>query len=492
MGGVIQVDVPAAAPEQFRAAVAQVRDHVLRPEVSVNVVPAPVHIAPWALAMEADVARLREEAREGLEPRPAAAEAIKHAGPTIAAAGVIIDVSTGEIMAMASMPDYDPNSAGDALKKENLNRMSAGTFEMGSTFKAITTAMAIDSGKMNVNSTFDARSALRYGRFTIDDYKGKNRVLTLPEVFIYSSNIGTAKMALNIGVEGHKAFLRKMGQLERLRTELPESAEPILPQKWGELNTITIAFGHGLAVAPLQAMMGTAALVNGGHMMAPTFLKRTPEEAKQFSKRVIKPETSEAMRYVLRLNAERGSATRAAVAGFFVGGKTGSTDQAGQTFVGVAERDGTSIAVVLMRAPTSFGREASSLLDWGFRAAPVTAGIAALLLSGMAGFQIALAAGAPWGAVAWGGTNPGVLPRGLRVSSAGSGVVYVLLAVAARSTLLPAQLRRRILTVASGGMVVGTVMNLASPSNIERTLWTPVAAALAAVLWLARSDRAAR
>ena len=110
----------------------------------------------------------------------------------------------------------------------------------------------------------------------------------------------------------------------------------------------------------------------------------------------------------------------------------------------------------------------------------------------MAGFQIALAAGAPWGAAAWGGANPGVLPRGLRVSSAGSGLVYVLLAVAARSTLIPVQLRRRILTIAFGGMVVGTVMNLASPSNIERALWTPVAAALAVVLWLARSDRATR
>jgi hypothetical protein len=121
-----------------------------------------------------------------------------------------------------------------------------------------------------------------------------------------------------------------------------------------------------------------------------------------------------------------------------------------------------------------------------------SAGIAAVLLSGMAGFQIALAAGAPWGAAAWGGANPGVLPRGLRVSSAGSGLVYVLLAVAARSTLIPVQLRRRILTIAAGGMVVGTVMNLASPSNIERALWTPVAAALAVVLWLARSDRATR
>jgi len=120
-------------------------------------------------------------------------------------------------------------------------------------------------------------------------------------------------------------------------------------------------------------------------------------------------------------------------------------------------------------------------------------GFAALLLSGVAGFQIALAAGAPWGAAAWGGANPGVLPRGLRVSSAGSGLVYILLAVVARSsTLMPAQLRRRILTVACGGMVVGTVMNLASPSKIERTLWTPVAATLAALLWLARSDRASR
>ena len=118
-----------------------------------------------------------------------------------------------------------------------------------------------------------------------------------------------------------------MGQLDRMRTELPESAEPILPAKWGELNTITIAFGHGLAVAPLQAMMATGALVNGGHMMPPTFLKRTHEEARKLSVRVIKPETSEAMRFVMRLNAEKGSASRANVPGFFVGGKTGTAEK---------------------------------------------------------------------------------------------------------------------------------------------------------------------
>jgi cell division protein FtsI (penicillin-binding protein 3) len=244
-----------------------------------------------------------------------------------AAAGTIMDVSTGEVIALVSLPDFDPNNPVDALEKDRINRINVGVYEMGSTFKAITTAMALDSGKFTINSTFDARSALRYGRFTINDYHAQHRVMTVPEVFIHSSNIGTARMALGIGVDGHKAFLRKMGQLDRLRTELPEGAEPILPPRWGELNTMTIAFGHGLAVMPLQAVMATAALINGGYLIPPTFLKRSPEEARQLANRVIKPETSEAMRYVMRLNAERGSATRALVAGYYIGGKTGTAEK---------------------------------------------------------------------------------------------------------------------------------------------------------------------
>src|ERR1044072_3733369 len=122
--------------------------------------------------------------------------------------------------------------------------------------------MGLDSGKVTLNSSFDARIPLRYGKFNIHDYHAQNRVLSVPEVFTYSSNIGTARMALALGVEHHKAFLRKMGQLERLRTELPESAEPIVPRRWQEINTVTIAFGHGIAVAPLQAMMAIAALMN--------------------------------------------------------------------------------------------------------------------------------------------------------------------------------------------------------------------------------------
>ncbi len=246
-----------------------------------------------------------------------------------AAAGAIMDVNTGEMIALVSLPDFDPNNPVDALEKDRINRVNVGVFEMGSTFKALTTAMALDSSKFNIHSTLDARSGLRYGKFTIGDYHATHRVLTVPEVFIHSSNIGTARMALGVGVEGHKAFLRKMGQLDRLRTELPESAEPIVPPRWGELNTMTIAFGHGLAVAPIQAIMAVGSLVNGGRMITPTFLKRDEADARQIAVQVIKPETSEAMRYVLRLNAANpaGSASAAAIAGFFVGGKTGTAEK---------------------------------------------------------------------------------------------------------------------------------------------------------------------
>jgi len=244
-----------------------------------------------------------------------------------AAGGLIMDVNTGEIVAQVSLPDYDPNNPVDAHKPENINHLAVGVYEMGSTFKAMTTAMALDSGKVSLTSNFDATNALRYGRFKINDYHGQKRVLSVPEIFTYSSNIGTARMALAIGVEGHKAFLRKMGQLERLRTEMPESAMPIVPQHWGELNTMTISFGHGLAVSPLQAAAATAALVNGGHLITPTYLKRTRDEAMQNARQVIKPSTSEAMRYVMRLNAERGSARKADVPGYYAGGKTGTSEK---------------------------------------------------------------------------------------------------------------------------------------------------------------------
>ena len=277
----------------------------------------PGDLKPIALSLDIRATHaLRDELEKGVEHFKAKA-----------GAAAIMDVNTGEIVALASLPDYDPNKPTDALDPNHINRMNVGVYEMGSTFKALTIAMALDSGKLNLNSKLDASGALSFGRFKIHDYHAQNRALTVPEVFTYSSNVGTARMAMGQGVEKHKAFLKKLGQLTRMRTELPESAEPIVPKNWGELNTMTIAFGHGLAVAPLQAMMAVSALMNGGYMITPTFLKRSEEEAKKNAEQVIKAETSEAMRYLMRLNAEIGTAKKVDIDGYFVGGKTGTAEK---------------------------------------------------------------------------------------------------------------------------------------------------------------------
>jgi cell division protein FtsI (penicillin-binding protein 3) len=304
-----------------------------------------------------------------------------------AAAGVILDVKSGEIIALVSLPDYDPNNPREALDPTRINRMTTGVFEMGSTFKALTFAMALDSGKVTLNSSFDARVPLRYGKFDIHDFHAQHRVLTVPEIFTYSSNIGTARMALAIGVDAHKAFLRKLGQLDRLRTELPESAEPIVPKHWGELNTITIAFGHGLSVAPLQAAMAVSALVNGGIMLPPTFLKRSDADVQRLGVRVIKPETSAIMRYLMRLNVEKGSAGKAEVKGYYVGGKTGTAEKVvgGRysktkvltTFTAVMPADAPRYQLMLMLDEPQPLPETHGFSTSGWNAAPVAGKIIA-------------------------------------------------------------------------------------------------------------------
>ena len=277
----------------------------------------PESLKPVSLSLDLKVTHaLRDELVGGLERFHAKA-----------AAGMVVDVNTGEVLALESLPDFDPNDPGDMRDPTKINRISVGVYEMGSTFKALSISMALDLGKVNLGTRVDARDSLRYGRFTIHDFHATHRVLTVPEVFTHSSNIGTARMALMVGVEGHKAFLKKMGQLDRLRTELPESAEPLVPKRWGELNTMTIAFGQGLNVAPIQAVMAVCALVNGGNMMVPTFLPRTPEEAAKVSHRVVSEQTSESMRYLMRSNATHGSASFANVPGYYVGGKTGTADK---------------------------------------------------------------------------------------------------------------------------------------------------------------------
>ncbi|BCM20488.1 peptidoglycan D,D-transpeptidase FtsI family protein [Mesorhizobium sp. J8] len=244
----------------------------------------------------------------------------------LGAGAVVLNIKTGEVMAMASVPDFDPNNPYNAQEKDRLNRMSAGLYEMGSTFKSFTSAMALDSGKATMNSRFDASHPIRVGHQAIHDFHGKNRVLSLPEVFLYSSNIGSAREAELVGIEGHREFLHRLGILDRMQTELPEVARPTEPKVWKQVNSFTIAFGHGVSTTPLQAAVGCAALMQG-YLIEPTFLVRSEEEAMAVAKRVVSDKTVEGMRYLYTLNAEKGSARNARAPGYRVGGKTGTAEK---------------------------------------------------------------------------------------------------------------------------------------------------------------------
>ncbi|QFT31030.1 Peptidoglycan synthase FtsI [Labrenzia sp. THAF82] len=245
----------------------------------------------------------------------------------IAAAGIVLDAKTGEVVAMSSLPDYDPNDRSEALEKDRLNRATGGVFEMGSVFKTFTTAMALDSGAVSINDSFDATRPIRAGGRTISDFHGKNRILSVPEIFIYSSNIGTAKMMLATGISRQREFFERLHLTKRLKTELPENAAPLLPPKWNELAAMTISFGHGISVTPMQTAVAAAALVNGGKLLPPTFVPRSPADVQAVEKQVISPEVSRIMRYLFRLNVLSGSGRKADVPGYVVGGKTGTAEK---------------------------------------------------------------------------------------------------------------------------------------------------------------------
>ena len=246
----------------------------------------------------------------------------------IAAIGIVMDVKTGEVYAMSSLPDYDPNNRDEVLDKDKLNRSTVGVYEMGSTFKGFTTAMALDSGIVRMNDSFDATGGLHIGKYTINDFHGKHRWLSVPEIFIYSSNVGTARMALEVGAQKQHDFLQKVGLLDTLHTEIPEAGAPIVPKApWSTISSATISFGHGISVSPMQTAVAACALINGGYLIPPTFLPRTREEAAPLAKPVIRPETSAMLRQLFRLNVLKGSGKRAAVPGYNVGGKTGTAEK---------------------------------------------------------------------------------------------------------------------------------------------------------------------
>lgn len=253
----------------------------------------------------------------------------------IGGAGAILDLRTGEILAMVSLPDFDPAVPGEATDDQRFNRATLGVYEMGSTFKIFNTAIALDTGSSHLHDIYDASHAIKIGRFSIDDWHGKHRPLSIPEIFTYSSNIGSAKMADQFGPEKQQVYLRRLGLLAPSPIELAEVGSPLFPAEkdWRRINTMTIAYGHGISVSPMQLLAGVGAIVNHGLWRAPTLLKREAD-AIPAGQRVISENTSLALRQLMRLVVELGTGKKADVPGYLVGGKTGTADkQRGKVYV---------------------------------------------------------------------------------------------------------------------------------------------------------------
>jgi cell division protein FtsI (penicillin-binding protein 3) len=244
----------------------------------------------------------------------------------IGGGGIVMDIYTGEIISLVSLPDFDPAEPGTASKESRFNRITLGVYEMGSTMKTLNTAMALDYGSVKLSGGYDASRPIQISRFTIKDDHPKNRWLSVPEIFMYSSNIGSAKMAVDVGPERQREFMQRMGMLNKPALELPEIGAPLVPRQWKTVETMTISFGHGLSVTPLQLATATSAIINGGVLHPPTLIKR-PQGMPAPGRQVLRREVSDVMRKLMVLVVEDGTGKKAAAEGYLVGGKTGTSEK---------------------------------------------------------------------------------------------------------------------------------------------------------------------
>jgi len=303
----------------------------------------------------------------------------------IGGGGIVLDVESGEVVAMVSLPDFDPNAAGQASDDTRFNRMTLGVYELGSVFKIFNHAIALETGVASFQSSYDATKPIRVSRFTISDYHPEKRWLTVPEIFQHSSNIGSAKIALDIGAEDQRKYLGHLGLLRRTSIELPEQAQPMYPSRWREINTMTISFGHGIAVSPLHLASAVAATVNGGILRPATLVggERSSVDGVQ----VFSAETSDRMRRLLRLVVETGTGRNADAEGYLVGGKTGTAEKQVNgaykrnalisSFVGVYPVTAPRFVVFAMLDEPKGIKESYGYATGGWTAAPVVKGVVA-------------------------------------------------------------------------------------------------------------------
>jgi cell division protein FtsI (penicillin-binding protein 3) len=276
----------------------------------------------------------------------------------IGATGIVLDVHTGEIIAMASLPEFDPNAPSRAPVENLASKVTLNVYELGSTFKMITAANALESGVVHsMTQRWDATAPLHVGRFTIKDDHPTRRWLNLPELIAHSSNIATARIADELGPQRTVAMFRKLGFDKPVDIELGARGMPLWPKYWARVTTMTVAYGHGIAVTPLHLANAYAAITNGGIWRPATLVRRDADHIPS-GRRVISPETSARMRQLMRLVATNGTARKANVPGFRIGGKTGTAEKPFQggykrnalvsTFAGVFPMDAPRYVVIAM------------------------------------------------------------------------------------------------------------------------------------------------
>jgi cell division protein FtsI (penicillin-binding protein 3) len=295
---------------------------------------------------------------------------------------LVLDARNGEIVALVSLPDFDP-AVSEGPEAARFNRITQGSYELGSALKTLTAAMALDAGVVGPEGGYDATSPIRMARFTIRDNHPKNRWLSVPEIVVYSSNIGAAKMALDVGAEGQRMFLDRMGLLRRPTLQLPELSAPQVPRNWREIETMTIGFGHGLAVSPLQLANAVAALVNGG-VLRPATLVRDGGGADR-GLQVIRPATSDLLRGMMWQAVDGGTGKQAAVEGYLVGGKTGTAEKAARggydrkallnTFAGAFPMNAPRYVVIGILDEPEGSRETRGFATAGWNIAPAVGAI---------------------------------------------------------------------------------------------------------------------
>ena len=249
------------------------------------------------------------------------------------AAGILMEAETGAIRALVSLPDFDPNdrpalpTSGDPGDSPLFNRAAQGRYELGSTFKPLTVALALETGLVAPHTHIETKGPMRWGRFTIRDFRDYGPSLTVEDVIVKSSNIGTARIAVEQGGAAQRAFLRRLGMTEPVPVELTEAGRtaPLMPERWSDLTTMTVSYGHGIAVTPLHLAAAYAMLANGGYRVHPTLIAGGNPDAPR--ERVISERTSRQMLDMLRQVVSRGTASFADVEGYEVAGKTGTADK---------------------------------------------------------------------------------------------------------------------------------------------------------------------